>query len=284
MRLIGVVSSASGLVPRAHLYWGFRGREEFLARAAEFLHDGIVEGQYVEFVGQGSVEELTAQVRELPGGEAGLRTRQVGVCPVEQFFVMTEPGVVDAVASVQSRITAGKQAMAAGFSASRAVVDATSVVRTPRAREAFAQFEHLIDVEMSRLPISAMCAYDTRLVDHATLAHLAALHPVCCPGAGPLRLYADPGTDLAVAGEADGASAVLVTAALQTVLPLLPAPSLRIDASELQFADHRGLMLLDDALAGQGRTAVLQGTARTLSTLAQLLPLRALRVEGVAAR
>ena len=38
----GVVDSAGGLDPFGHLGWGYRSRPEFLARAAEYIADGLL--------------------------------------------------------------------------------------------------------------------------------------------------------------------------------------------------------------------------------------------------
>lgn len=282
MRLLGVVPSAAGLVPLAHLCWVFTDREEFRTRAAEFLHDGISGGQHVEFVGQGSTGELTEQVHHLLG-DPGPGVGQVGVCPVEEFFVTAAPAVVDPVASVHQCLAALEKALADGFSALRAVVDATSLVQTPTARAAFAQFEHLIDVEMSRLPISAMCAYDATRIEARTIAHLASLHPQSSPGTGTLRVYADGEAAFGLAGEADASTAQTVEDTMATVLSLLDddGAQVRIGTTGLRFVDHHALLRLDDVLAAAGRTALLPTSAATLATLGRLLPLRALRVEAV---
>lgn len=281
MRPVGVVRSARGLVPSAHLCWAYSRRSDYRERAAEFLRDGLAEGQYVELVGPGDVTQLADEVRGLPGVEAALASGQLRVCPVEEFYVMAAPGVVDPVASVPRRVRAVQRATAAGHSAFRAVVDATPLAGTPRGGAALARLEHLLDAQMTRLPLATLCAYDLHRVDEATVTHLAALHPLAGPGTGAVRVHAEPGVDLALSGEADGAAAQALTAALGSVLPLVEHDDLRLGARQLTFIDHGTLLLLDRLLVGHGRTAVLQSASPTVVNLSRLLPLTALRVQEV---
>lgn len=281
MRQVGVVTSARGLVPTAHLCWGYTERSELRDRVTEFFHDGLAEGQYVELVGAGEVGWLTDRVRGLPGAEEAMTGGRLAVRTAEEYFVMAAPGVVDPAASVDRRAREVREAVQRGRSGYRSVVDATSVVATPQAAAAFARFEHLLDAEATRLPLAALCAYDLGRVGRRTVSHLAALHPLAGPGTGTVHVHAEAGVDLALSGEADGAAAEALAAALGTVLPLLDGCDLRIGAGQLRFVDHRTLLLLDQILAGQGRTAGLRSPSPTVARLAGLLPLKALRVEEV---
>ena len=63
----GVVDSAGGLIPFGHLGWGYRDRSEFLTRAAEYITDGLIQNQWVEFVGDGSPDQLRAELDSIAG-------------------------------------------------------------------------------------------------------------------------------------------------------------------------------------------------------------------------
>lgn len=281
MRLSGAVESAGGFRPHGHLGWGYRDRPEFRARAAEFIADGLALGQWVEYVGEGSAATLSADLTTHGLGAKG--PGELSVCPVDEFYAYCGDGDgVDPVASVDKRVAAAKEAIAAGYTGFRAVVDATAVARTPSQREAFARFEHLIDRQMSVLPVSAICAYDAEELGDCAVAEMACLHPVVNTGAASFRLYADQDVDLTLAGDVDFACTELFSLTLRRTLPLLEGTELVIDGRDLDFIDHRGLFDLDQQGRALGRRIVLRSGSPTVARVAELLDLRALRVEVLA--
>lgn len=283
MRLSAAVDSAAGLTPDCHLCWGYRDRSEFRTAAREFIADGIASSQWVEFVGGDSIEQSLEELYAL-GLEQAVEEGDVGCSSVWDFYRSSgKSGVVDPAASVAARISAAQDVLAAGYKGFRAVVDASAVVRTVQQREAFARYEHLLDRKMSNQLISAMCGYDLDELGPRKVAELACLHPVASDGVTPFRLYADPGVDLALAGEIDLTCRELLVLALDRVLPLSSAGSeLVVDAEDLTFIDHRGLLAMDDHVAANNRRVVLRSHSSVLADVADLLPLSALRVERVA--
>lgn len=276
----GVVDSAAGLVPFGHLGWGYRDRDEFRRRAAEYIADGLAERQWVEFVGDGSREELRAELAAvLAGGPGPTDADRITVTPALEFYGVTDGDVVDPEVAVATRVAAVEQAMAAGYTGFRAVVDATAVTRRPEQRDTFARFEFLIDQKMAALPVSALCAYDLgELGEHAR--GLVCLHPLVGPAAPDFRVYAQPGTALVFDGEIDAADARAFTEVVDRVLRHLPpAAETVVDVSELCYMDRHQLQALDEAARADGRRIVLRGGATILTRLADLLDLTNIVVE-----
>lgn len=283
-RLSAVVASAAELAPHGHLCWGYWDRSQFLARAVEFMADGIENGQLVEYVGSGSIEQLREELFRFDGVEAAPGDGGVIFSSVRDFYRFSgHAGVVDPAASVAARAAAAEKALAAGYKGWRVVVDATAVVRTPQKREAFARYEHLLDRRMSAEPISAMCSYDVGELGRQAVAEMACLHPVTSEGITSFRLHADQDVDLALAGEIDVSCLTLFATALSRVLPLSSVGGeLAIDARGLDFMNHRGLLAVDRHAAANGRRVVLRSNSAVLVNLAGALPLQALRVEQAA--
>lgn len=57
--------------------------------------------------------------------------------------------------------------------------------------QAFARFEYLIDQKMSALPVTALCSYSLAELGRAAIAERACLHPLASASTTPFRLYAE---------------------------------------------------------------------------------------------
>jgi len=277
----GVVDSAAGLVPFGHLGWGYRDRSDFLARAAEYIADGLSRNQWVEYVGAGSREQLRAELESISGlGDTG----DVKVTPAPEFYnVPAGADVVDPEIAVATRVAAVQDAITLGYTGFRAIVDATAVTAGPDQRDAFARFEFLIDQKMATLPVSALCAYDvSRLAGDA--AGLVCLHPLVGTRAPTFRIYAEPGADFVLDGEVDAAGARSFSTTLQRIWPVLGTGDVVIDTSGLQFISHRELLALDGLARRDGRRIVLRDCAAVLTRLAGLLELTNIGLEPASDR
>lgn len=270
----GVVDSAGGIIPFGHLGWGYHDRVEFLARAAEYIADGLAQNQWVEYVGAGSREELRAQLDTIP-----LDTARVTVTPAEEFYGLADcAGVVDPLATIASRGQTLENALALGYSGVRVITDATAVTATPEQRDAFARLEFLFDQEMAGQRISALCAYDTtRLGDDA--CGLICLHPLVGGASPSFRLYAQPDAAFALGGEIDAATFTTFTTALQRICPVVDGEEVIIDAKRLGFITHRELCALDDQARQQSRGIVFRDASPLLVRLAELVTLTNIRVD-----
>ena len=285
MRQAGVVDSARGLVPCSHVGWGYAGRTELRTRAWEYLLDGVATGQRIEFVGSGSVEALRAELAGFVEGDSNFGQGAVDrgafrVALVDEVYAFSGAGrVVDPDRSVMSRVAATQAALAAGYTGLRAVVDATALTGTVGQRVAYAHYEYLLDQQSSVLPLATICAYDLAQLGRAAVAEMACLHPLTSRGASAFRLYTDDGAAFALAGEIDFSSAGQLADTLGRVLPLMSGPELVVDGRQLEFIDHRGLLVLDRCAGQRGIRLALCTPRKTLAQIAEAIGLQNLRVD-----
>jgi hypothetical protein len=209
---------------------------------------------------------------------------RIGVALVDDVYVFSGPDrVVNPVQSVAARVAATEGALAAGYTGLRAVVDATTLAGTSAQRAAYAHYEYLLDQQSSTLSLGTICAYDTATLGGAAVAEMACLHPFTSRGASTFRLYAHDGAAFALAGEVDCSSVVqfadTLGRVLPLVLPLVPGPELVVDGRELEFIDHRGLLVLDRCAGQLGLRLAMQTHRQTAAHIAEALGLQHLRVE-----
>ncbi|WP_188112958.1 MEDS domain-containing protein [Mycobacterium simiae] len=253
------VNSAAGLIPFGHLGWGYRRRGDFELRAVEYLTDGLRAHQYVMYVGAGTSKSLARQVDTLRSRlPSDVSKGRIHAVPIQHFYAFL-PGtdIVDPETSVAAGIAATQRAIAGGFSGLRAVVDGTAVARTPDQRESFSACEFLMDQQMAKLPVSALCAYDVQELGLGATG-LVCLHPYVNAGAAPFQIYSAGGTDIAVCGEIDACSDGILMEALRTIWRRGSRTHVGIDASALAFLAVGSLHRLNDAARRDGIMVTLQ--------------------------
>ncbi|MDA3639032.1 MEDS domain-containing protein [Mycobacterium xenopi] len=278
MRPQGVVTSAAGLTPFGHVGWGYRDESEFLARAAEYIADGLALNQRILYARDRSRAALHTELLEMGFGSA-VRSRQISVTPVAEHYVFVAgTDVVDPEATVAAGVAAMEYVVAMGCSGCRAVVDGAVLARTPEQCAAFSCLEYLVDQKMAVLPFSALCAYNLTVLGEAAKEMLC-LHPLVGKRAVGFRLYAEPGTHFALAGEIDVVDRQAFTAALQRIWPLAGGEELIIDARWLDFVTHRELLTLDEQARAHGRQVVLISNQQMLVRLVELLELESVRLD-----
>ena len=212
------------------------------------------------------------------------RTRSIEgafrVATVDEVYAFSGAGrVVDPDRSAAARAAATEDALAAGYTGLRAVVDATALAGTVGQRVAYAHYEYLLDRQSSVLPLATICAYDVAQLGSAAVAEMACLHPLTSRGASPFRLYTDDAFAFALAGEIDVLSAGQLADTLGRVLPLMSGPELVVDGRELEFIDHRGLLVLDRCAGQRGVRLALRTPRVTVAQIAEAIGLRHLRVD-----
>jgi anti-anti-sigma regulatory factor len=277
MRRHGEVSRAAGLVPFAHLGWGYRDRPAFLARAAEWIADGLACNQLVLYVGDRDRPELRAELAEMGFGDE-VRSGRIRPTPVADYFTFV-PGsdVIDAEAMAASSVTFIESLVAKGYTGLRNVTDATAVARTPQQRDALARYEYLAEQVTAARPVSGLCAYDVSSLGEAA-KEIVCLHPLVSVGTVGFRLYDEAGVGLSLAGEIDAADGKTFSTALQRIWPLQTGPQLIVDGRGLDFLTHRELAALD-RLAGAGdQQVVIRTDNPVVARLAQLLEPENVRV------
>lgn len=265
-RECGALDSAAGLAPRGHVCWAFEGRAEYRARAVQYLRDGLAEGQWIEYVGSGNAEALRAELAECDDLNRAFETGAIAVNSVDEFYAfepetMDDPDkVVDPDSAVLARMEATEQALAAGYTGFRAVVDATAMVRTQRQRRAFAQFEYQIDHQMRRFPVTALCGFDAGELGEAAVAEMACLHPLSNRQA-PFRPHAEQGADAALAGAVDERCGALFSRALSRTTALTRGAELVLDGRGLGHIDQQRLRVLNQLAGEHAHTIVLAGAS-----------------------
>ena len=268
MRADGTASRAGGHV-RRHACWSYDDPAEFATAAATFLADGLASGLRVWYVAADADDGVAAQV---PGFDDARRRGSARVLSVSTGH---PAGVIDPVALVETYARATADALADGYAGLRVATDVTPLVRTAGQVDAVARYEHLIDEYMVANPFTALCAYDRRQLDRWDLAQLACLHPEADDDSTLFRLHACR-TELgaaALAGEVDIAARELFPLALRRVQPAVRDGRVVVDASDLNFIDHRGLLALGAYARDRGAVAVLRTPSSVPGRVIEMLGL-----------
>jgi hypothetical protein len=261
----GVVDSVAGLDLFAHVCLVYHGKADWIDRAEEFSADGITAGQRIRLIGDASTagirSELAARVRSMPGA------RELDGGPAEvrdfaEYVRLTSEGIPDLRATIAAHLEALDDALAAGYTGVRVVTDATQSVLTHEEREMTAHLEHVVDCNLSSLPMGSMCGYDAEELGLDAIADVACMHPFTSRGAAPFRLYAVDDADFGLAGTIDDAAVGLFRRALERTDP--PAgPELVVNAGRAEYIAHRALAELDAYAARMGRTAIVHASKST---------------------
>ncbi|MGM1065683.1 MEDS domain-containing protein [Saccharothrix sp. Mg75] len=256
-------------------------RDEFDVRAREFLLAGLAAGERALYIAPDAPDVLVERVRATDALAEGLRRDAVRVASLEATY--TAAAVVDPRTQVETYAAATEEALADGFTGLRVAADATSLVRTPAQLDAFARYEHLVDRYMATHPMSAMCAYDRAELGDDAIAQLACLHPEAGDGTSPFHLHAHApaGAGAVLEGELDLESHELWPLALERADVPLDGGEVVIDATDLEFIDHRGLLALADHAERRGATVVLRTRLFHAAHLLRALDVRGVRVEQV---
>jgi MEDS: MEthanogen/methylotroph, DcmR Sensory domain len=273
-----VVSSPTGRSPGDHVCWPFRYHDELVAVARAYVAEGLARDERV--VGYLPVEHLPDLEEQLAGIErldeyldrGQLRLRAIG----------TLPGVDQPVDPGQGlSLLAGMigESLDAGFTGLRMFGDMTVRVNDPARRAEFVHYEHLADRFCLEHAYTALCAYNRGVLGDAAVAEVACVHALAHGGLSPFQLHAAPHADVALAGSVDLFSAADVVQALARIGVPGPDERTMIDATGLDFIDHRVLLTLEQYTARRRATLVLRSAPGILSRLMELLPLRAVRLE-----
>ncbi|HEX2301667.1 MAG TPA: MEDS domain-containing protein [Pseudonocardiaceae bacterium] len=269
-----MTETARGFGPHDHLCWVYDEPGEFHSRAMEFLADGLAQGQRVWYTADTDPGALWEELRYL---DKGRRRGSVRVGPPGARDAAAP--AVDPVGQVRALAAVMQETLAAGFTGLRIVTEATPQLRTPEHLNAWACCELLADRYMMALPFSAMCGYNRAELSKEAIAHVACLHPTVNAGA-PFRLYSSSGAAVSLSGELDLTSCDLFATALRRA-DLRPVDNeLIIDATGLDFIDHRNLLILAAHARSCGATAVLRtGFTNSAARMVEILDIEDVRVE-----
>ena len=274
---MGDSGASQGVGSHTHLCQVFDDHAEFRAAAVEFLADGLARGARVRYIAPPDDDTLRAELAPLMRMPQARRPGAVEVVSVGGTYAGLD-ACVDAQAVVDSYTADTRSALADGFAGFRVAAEVTVLVRTPEQLDAFARYEHQADRLMSRIPVTAMCGYrHTELGDDA-VSQLACLHPDGSAEQAPFRVYATRTADLALSGELDLTTVDQFAVAMERTGVLDGRAEVVVDATGLEFADHRNLLVLERMADRYGRTVVLRTARRWPARLVTALDLTHVRV------
>ncbi|PWW62737.1 MEDS domain-containing protein [Actinokineospora spheciospongiae] len=280
MRSAGVVHDTRGLGPQAHACWRYRDPVEFRTHARDFLADGLRLGlrpMYV--VAADDAAPAVGELRRSARLDRALDEGDLRITPLDSAYA--DDAVIEPGEQVDRYAAATDEAVAAGFAGLRVAAEVTPLVRTAPQAAAFTRYEHLVDRYMTARPFSALCGYDQRVLGEDTITRLAVMHPHANSDTAGFRLHGSPlpGCAAALGGQLDLLGAEHLGSALDRAdLPVHDA-TITLDATGLEFVDHRSLITLAEHAGSRGATLVLRTAHRGAARITDLLGLDGVRVE-----
>jgi anti-anti-sigma factor len=272
-----MVHEARGFAPGDHVCWVYETPADFAVAAAQFLVEGLEQGQRISYVGT-DVGGLTAQFAEVGGGwDELIRQGAVQVASPQASYGDGDAFDVDGQVRFWGR--AAGAAVGAGFTGLRVAAGITPLIPTPRAVDLFARYEHLVDQYFATgPPLSGMCGYHGDELTGETVAKIACLHPTVNLDVARFRLCGSTRAAAALSGEIDVASAQLFPAVVE--LALEPSGGeIVLDVRDLEFIDSIGLLYLADFARRRNATAVLIDPPGIVRRLIDALGVDGVRVE-----
>lgn len=261
-----------------HLCQVFDDHAEFRAAAVEFLADGLARGARVRYIAPADEETLRADLAPLMRMPQARRPGAIEVFSVGDTYAGLA-ACVDPQTQVDAYAADTRAALADGFTGFRVAAEVTVLVRTPTKLDAFARYEHQADRLMSRSAFTAMCGFRRAELGDDAVGQLACLHPAGGAEQAPFRLHATRDADLALSGELDLTTVDQFAAAVDRTGLVNGAAEVVIDATGLEFADHRNLLVLERMADRYGRAVVLRTPRRWPARLVAALNLIHVRVE-----
>jgi hypothetical protein len=277
------VDEARGFGPGDHLCWIFDTHDEFRSRAVEFLTDGLLAGERCWYMGAADVDTLTEDLRDIGPLNDLLRGDQLRVVSLAQAYG------ADPAAQVNGWAQAVQDALGAGHAGLRLVADCTALARTHALLDEFARYELLIDgYYAGGAPLTGMCAFHRPQLATETVGEIGCLHPlVNLPAAQPFRLHAaTPQVPMGVApaiatlaGEVDVVSVEWFARLLSRSGLFVEGADVVLDAADLLFIDHRGLIVLEELARKTSCTVVLRHGPYQATRIIEVLDIESVRVE-----
>ena len=249
--------------PGDHVCWVFESDDDLRTAALAFLADGLRRGETLVYVGDAENDgALRSQLATLGDVDQLIADGTLRVQAAQELYLPA--GRADIAAQVEAYRVMADEAVASERTGLRVAADATCLVTDEDQRRAFMAYEIAVDRYIANAPMTAMCAYDHRVLGDAA-ADLACVHRrwrTPDPSSDPrFSLYA-VSQRLIITGEIDISNSARLAFALEAAAIATPSADLEIDLTGLSFIDLKGV-------------AVLAEFARSLS------PDRSLRIEDM---
>jgi anti-anti-sigma regulatory factor len=272
----GTIVDTGGLGPHDHVCWAYDNREDRRQRVVEFLADGLDQGQQVCHVGDEPVDILTAELAGLGNVERLVADGALVVARIESVY---RTPVVAPAAQSRTFADMSDSAVGAGFTGLRIASLPTSMVRTPAQLDAFARYEHFLDRAMLTKPLSVLCAYDADELGRHVVDQLACMHPASNTATAGFHLCADENSHAALQGDIDIGDVELLGLAIERLDAEPTGGAVTIDARQLGFINHHGLIAIDEHARRTDTTVALRARHDVVARLVEVLDLTHIRVE-----
>jgi anti-anti-sigma regulatory factor len=245
-----------------HACWGYATAAERAEAAAEWLLDGLRQGQRAMYVGDDTADNLVDDLAGMPNRDALLRDGSLLVHELTELYDTTKP--IDSHAQLAVYDRAVRQAIEDGFHGIRATADITALVTDPSRRPAHVHWEQVADRYMTDDPLALLCLYDARCA--VDIEAIVDCHPMQGPDLAPFALYGTRREAGALAGELD----LHGHRGLESALAGLPRTDRTLDVSRLSFIDGHAADLLHSHLVARreaGQRIVVSGASPTLQRI-----------------
>jgi anti-anti-sigma factor len=275
-----VSSALDGLDLHEHACWSYTSDGAHRSLLTSYLTAGLARNERVLFFGYPLERCATVADDLLAAGVpvAELTARgQLALAPATDQYIVD--GRFDPDQRIQAYAAEVLAAVDAGYRGLRVAAEVPWLRPVPAGWQHWSEYELRADVLASRLPFSALCAYNARLWPAEELAVLAAVHGISAADAPPeagtgFRLYAQRDGSVGLAGELDITHAgrvreLLVAAAGDSATPVL-------DVAGLEFVDVAGLRAVLAACQTMARThgrTTIRGASRAFRRVWDLLDL-----------
>ncbi len=261
----GNLASAAGISAGDHVCWAYETHEDFFAAGAAFLAEGLVAGERLVFTADLSVEELTARLGLLELDPDLVSERALLLRPTAELYYPEFRNLPAGSTHPFEKLCT--RAIADGYSGLRVLAEGTTLVADRARYLDQLRYEHLAGARMARgLAMTAMCAYNRRVLGDGGIADIAALHPLVHGPASlsERHLFLD-GETLVLTGNVDSTSCPQMRRLLGAITV---SGSVFLDVSELDFIDARGLHTLmrwGERLAAGGGSLTICGATPWMS-------------------
>jgi hypothetical protein len=278
MAELWVVPAPIGRRGGDHLCWPYRRRDELVAAARAYVAEGLTRNERVAYLGEGRDEDLRRQLAGIPGVDDSVDRGQLRV--VDVSALATGGPSLEPAEELGGLAAMTQESLDAGYAGLRMFAVGTVRLRDPQRRAQQVHLEHLIDRFCLGHTFTGLCAYDVSVLGEDVVAEVACVHTLARGKLSPFRLHASRRADVALAGSVDTFSVGHLAAALQRIgVPPLGEQVL-IDASALEFIDHRALLRLDQYAARRWARLVLRSPPGMAARLMGILALRAVQLEA----
>lgn len=269
-RSVGTVHDTHLLGRGDHLFWPYSYREAFRSMTARVVADGVELGEQVLYIGWRGVEEAQTDLQRVVHLASLLDERVVRV----QAADVLRDGVqsVDHERLLDEIEKAARAAQASGFTGLRLVGDATGLIDAPGGLEEYLSLDQGLERLMADgFGITAVCALDLSALDRDAATEVACVHPAASATLAPFVFHAESEGRFRLAGEVDAWNCECLERILSRAID--SGSTIEVDATDLDFIDHRSLLCLDRWAARRKCSVTLEECKGPAARLAQLLPL-----------